>query len=315
MRRCRWSGNICATSPASSARERDSYPAIPAGYFDAETEARLADFERRARARTQAGAERRVARAHASAGHRDRRRGDRDLPQLARLSFRRRARGIAARQHLKPVKIMRPDWSALKARVSNRLGPAFLHVAVSVAKQRPDGQFHLRRYPQERGRRRRPHSRGVRCAGNVLCRRAGWSISGPGHWTGVSADEIVGLHRGGHEIACHTFSHMPEPPISTRRRWPARWRRTAATFWRLDPSIRIENFAYPYGLGSVSRKAAARKIFRSSRGIVPGVNSGVVGSAVPARHPSDQPGYRPRRRRSRIRQSRRHQRLADFLQP
>ena len=31
------------------AGERDSYPAIPAGYFDAETEQKLADFEQRAR--------------------------------------------------------------------------------------------------------------------------------------------------------------------------------------------------------------------------------------------------------------------------
>jgi homoserine O-succinyltransferase len=31
------------------ASERDSYPALPAGYFDTETEERLADFERRAR--------------------------------------------------------------------------------------------------------------------------------------------------------------------------------------------------------------------------------------------------------------------------
>jgi len=28
-----------------------------------------------------------------------------------------------------------------------------------------------------------------------------------GHWTGISADEIINLHRGGHEVACHTFSH------------------------------------------------------------------------------------------------------------
>jgi homoserine O-succinyltransferase len=31
------------------AGERDTYPAVPAGYFDSETEARLADFERRSR--------------------------------------------------------------------------------------------------------------------------------------------------------------------------------------------------------------------------------------------------------------------------
>jgi hypothetical protein len=44
----------------------------------------------------------------------------------------------------------------------------------------------------------------------------------------------------------------------------------------LDPSIRIENFAYPYGLGSVSRKRQLGEAFRSSRGILPGINSGIV---------------------------------------
>jgi hypothetical protein len=44
----------------------------------------------------------------------------------------------------------------------------------------------------------------------------------------------------------------------------------------VDPSIRIENFAYPYGTGSVSRKGQLGKTFRSSRGILPGVNSGIV---------------------------------------
>ena len=44
----------------------------------------------------------------------------------------------------------------------------------------------------------------------------------------------------------------------------------------LDPSIRIENFAYPYGLASVSHKRQLGKAFRSSRGILPGVNSGTI---------------------------------------
>jgi hypothetical protein len=44
----------------------------------------------------------------------------------------------------------------------------------------------------------------------------------------------------------------------------------------LDSSIRIENFAYPFGIASVSRKGQLRKIFRSSRGILPGINSGTV---------------------------------------
>jgi hypothetical protein len=44
----------------------------------------------------------------------------------------------------------------------------------------------------------------------------------------------------------------------------------------LNPSIKPENFAYPYGLGSISRKTQLGKIFQSTRSIVPGINSGIV---------------------------------------
>jgi peptidoglycan/xylan/chitin deacetylase (PgdA/CDA1 family) len=96
-----------------------------------------------------------------------------------------------------------------------------------------------------------------------------------GHWTGISADEIVGLHRAGHEIACHTFSHtrttdLDAAALATEIEDNRRY------LLALDPSIRIENFAYPYGLGSVLRKGQLKKIFHSSRGIIPGANSGVV---------------------------------------
>ena len=47
-------------------------------------------------------------------------------------------------------------------------------------------------------------------------------------------------------------------------------------FLALDPSIRIENFAYPYGFASVSHKRQLGKAFRSARGILPGVNSGAI---------------------------------------
>jgi hypothetical protein len=47
-------------------------------------------------------------------------------------------------------------------------------------------------------------------------------------------------------------------------------------FRELDPSIRLENFAYPYGFASVSLKGQLKNAFRSSRGILPGVNRGRV---------------------------------------
>jgi hypothetical protein len=52
--------------------------------------------------------------------------------------------------------------------------------------------------------------------------------------------------------------------------------RNRGHFRGIDPSIRLENFAYPYGLASVWRKPQLSKNFRSARGILPGVNSDVI---------------------------------------
>jgi homoserine O-succinyltransferase len=65
--------------------ERDSYPAIPAGYFDRLTEQRLTAFEMRAR-RTQSLAGGRTSRPHPSSRSRGRYRGEGRLPELAQLS-------------------------------------------------------------------------------------------------------------------------------------------------------------------------------------------------------------------------------------
>jgi peptidoglycan/xylan/chitin deacetylase (PgdA/CDA1 family) len=95
------------------------------------------------------------------------------------------------------------------------------------------------------------------------------------HWQGVSAGEIAQLHRRGHEIACHTFSHQPATELDASR-LAAEVEQNRDYLRSLDPSIQIDNFAYPYGLGSVWRKAQLASTFRSSRGIIPGVNRGVV---------------------------------------
>ena len=70
------------------------------------------------------------------------------------------------------------------------------------------------------------------------------------HWQGVAADKIVELHRRGHEIACHTFSHLRATDLDATR-LAAEIEDNRRYLLGLDPSIRIDNFAYPYGLGSV----------------------------------------------------------------
>jgi peptidoglycan/xylan/chitin deacetylase (PgdA/CDA1 family) len=99
----------------------------------------------------------------------------------------------------------------------------------------------------------------------------GWS----GNWTGVSVSDIVDLHRRGHEIACHTFSHARTTDL-TAAAMAAELDKNRCYLLGLDSSIKIENFAYPYGTGSVLRKGQLGKAFRSSRSILPGINCGNV---------------------------------------
>lgn len=169
---------------------------------------------------------------------------------------------------------MRKRWSAIKARVSNRLAPHLNATPLMLAGAQPMVSFTFDDIPDSAAEVAAPMleelgGRGTfYVAGGTLNQ---WS----GHWNGANADDIVGLHHGGHEIACHTFSHrstteldaaaMAEE-IELNRRY----------LEGLDSSIKLENFAYPYGNASVLRKGQLARVFRSSRGIVPGVNQGQI---------------------------------------
>lgn len=105
---------------------------------------------------------------------------------------------------------------------------------------------------------------------------AGSLVDQPGdHWRGLSNDAIVRLHRGGHEIGCHTFSHLRAVDLDESA-MAREIERNRSYFLGIDSSIRLENFAYPYGLASVWRKPQLAQNFRSARGILPGVNSDVI---------------------------------------
>lgn len=93
------------------------------------------------------------------------------------------------------------------------------------------------------------------------------------HWRVIGADGVCELAARGHEIGCHTFSHIRAD------RGPATF--IAADILRnrqflhaIDPSLRLENFAYPFGYGAFGWKLRLARVFRSCRGIVPGVVSG-----------------------------------------
>jgi peptidoglycan/xylan/chitin deacetylase (PgdA/CDA1 family) len=94
-------------------------------------------------------------------------------------------------------------------------------------------------------------------------------------WDMVDGEDVVALHRGGHEIACHTFSHKRACDLDAET-LRAEIERNQRYLRSLDASIRIENFAYPFGYGSFVRKRQLKTVFKSCRSIAPGVNSGSV---------------------------------------
>src|SRR5271163_3893743 len=94
-------------------------------------------------------------------------------------------------------------------------------------------------------------------------------------WAAGDAADIVALHRRGHEIGCHTFSHSRACDLDAAA-LTAEIEQNRRYLQSVDPSIKIENFAYPFGYGSFGRKQQLKTAFESCRSIVPGVNSGTV---------------------------------------
>ncbi|PDT77836.1 polysaccharide deacetylase family protein [Bradyrhizobium sp. C9] len=94
-------------------------------------------------------------------------------------------------------------------------------------------------------------------------------------WISGSADDVVSLHRRGHEVGCHTFSHRRACDLDETS-LAAEIARNRTYFHSLDPTMPVESFAYPFGYGSYARKHQLRSEFRTCRSIVPGVNSGEV---------------------------------------
>jgi peptidoglycan/xylan/chitin deacetylase (PgdA/CDA1 family) len=165
-------------------------------------------------------------------------------------------------------------WQAFKARVSNRLARHFCAAPMHLFGTKPMVSFTFDDVPLSAATVGAPMLEDFGGRGTFYL--SGGLVSQPsGHWEGLDADGIVALHDKGHEIACHTFSHRRTTELDAAS-MAAEIARNQQYFQKLDASIRLENFAYPYGLASVSLKGQLKAAFRSSRGILPGVNSGTI---------------------------------------
>jgi peptidoglycan/xylan/chitin deacetylase (PgdA/CDA1 family) len=128
---------------------------------------------------------------------------------------------------------------------------------------------------------------GVKATFFVCGGRMGRHAEGLEHYT---ESELVALARAGHEIGCHTFSHLRMPGASRRDIGNDIARNAHFITERLG-DYRMSSFAYPYGDVTIRTKAIAGKMFPICRGIDLGVNKGRIDFAqlrgVPLRQPFD----------------------------
>jgi peptidoglycan/xylan/chitin deacetylase (PgdA/CDA1 family) len=167
-----------------------------------------------------------------------------------------------------------PWWLNFRARISNRLARHLFAVPLQLKSTPPMVSFTFDDIPDSAATVGAPMleeygGRGTfYVSGGLVNRRTD-------HGGGVDSDGIVKLHRSGHEIACHTFSHRRAIDLDATA-MATELERNRRFLEGLDASIKLENFAYPYGLASVAHKRQLTSSFRSARGILPGVNSGTI---------------------------------------
>jgi peptidoglycan/xylan/chitin deacetylase (PgdA/CDA1 family) len=94
-------------------------------------------------------------------------------------------------------------------------------------------------------------------------------------WRLIGRDQVRALYDRGHEIGCHTFSHICVEELDALG-LQEECRKNRELLEELCPGIRLTNFCYPFGRASLPRKLQLQERFDSCRGIYEGVNAGVI---------------------------------------
>ena len=170
--------------------------------------------------------------------------------------------------------MMQAMWSSTRARVSHRLAMHFSVETLRLTGDRPVVSFTFDDAPQSAATLGAGMLESCDAHGTFYI--AGGLIDAPSpHWQMMRADDILALHRNGHEIGCHTFSHARACDLDAVA-MRGEIERNRTYLQSLDPSISIRNFAYPFGYGSLQRKKQLQGAFHSCRSIVPTVNCGTI---------------------------------------
>ncbi len=131
--------------------------------------------------------------------------------------------------------------------------------------------------------------RSAAMAGADILERHGWrgtffaggGFAGGENHLGKMFDiaDLKRLHGDGHEIACHTYSHIDiaKTPITDVE---AEIDRNRAFLDACGFDAPFQTFAYPYGEASLAAKRALTRRFNVLRGVRPGINRGIADRAL-----------------------------------
>jgi peptidoglycan/xylan/chitin deacetylase (PgdA/CDA1 family) len=84
--------------------------------------------------------------------------------------------------------------------------------------------------------------------------------------------DLAELHMRGHEVGCHTFSHLRIPETG-RKRIEQDLAQNAAFIRGITGRTAISSFAYPFGAAGICSKLLLTRHFAACRGIEPGTNT------------------------------------------
>jgi peptidoglycan/xylan/chitin deacetylase (PgdA/CDA1 family) len=90
-----------------------------------------------------------------------------------------------------------------------------------------------------------------------------------------SKEDLKYLIRSGHEIGAHTYRHAKVTDMS-KVDFLNQADENDVFISSIDPSVRVKNFSYPFGLCDIKSKRWAAARYDCARGIASGLNSGWV---------------------------------------
>jgi peptidoglycan/xylan/chitin deacetylase (PgdA/CDA1 family) len=98
-------------------------------------------------------------------------------------------------------------------------------------------------------------------------------------WRVIGREEVRALCANGHEIGCHTFSHVAVDRLDASA-MTQECARNRDVLREICADLEVTNFGYPFGRASLPRKLQLARRFDSCRGIYEGINAGVIDLAM-----------------------------------